>query len=283
MSGNQERKRKSDYRPANKNKKHGTTAKSFNFGITQGMRGVLVTCTRGKEGQAVKELYSLFSEYAEKLAGGKGGANDLEGGNSCGKEKLSVEDTIAAELEELSRPTSKNKLKSINTSTECVVFIQLDGTDPVALVHTLLTDIYETQTRQTRFSHRFVPFSETCHASMESIEKTARKILEPHFHDDASTEQKTFKIVPRIRQCDRVSRDDLIKCIADIVGDRHKAEMENPELVIMVETFRNVCGISVVRDYVKLKRYNAAELLGKSTTEAVSTEDAKEASSPIQE
>ncbi|KAG5458947.1 MAG: hypothetical protein BJ554DRAFT_737 [Olpidium bornovanus] len=93
-----------------------------------------------------------------------------------------------------------------------------------------------------RYSQRFVPFAGTCRANINDIRKLAQQLLAPHFHQEGG-EPKTFKIIPKIRQCGGVQRDEIIKVVAEVVGDNHKAEMENAELVILVEAFRvSLCG-----------------------------------------
>ena len=44
-----------------------------------------------------------------------------------------------------------------------------------------------------------------------------------------------------------------------MVGPRHKVDLENPELVIMVQVFMNLCGVSTLPSYADWKKYNIQE------------------------
>jgi len=50
-----------------------------------------------------------------------------------------------------------------------------------------------------------------------------------------------------------------IDLLADLVGSRHKVDLENPQLVIMVQVFLNLCGISILPSYQSFKKYNIQE------------------------
>ncbi|CAH1764953.1 13529_t:CDS:2 [Entrophospora sp. SA101] len=49
------------------------------------------------------------------------------------------------------------------------------------------------------------------------------------------------------------NKKELINMIAKIVGEDHTVNLNNPELTIIVEIFKNICGMSVLKDYNKLK------------------------------
>lgn len=51
----------------------------------------------------------------------------------------------------------------------------------------------------------------------------------------------------------------MIDLLADTVGPKHKVSLDNPELVIMVQLFMNLCGISVLPRYQECKKYNIQE------------------------
>lgn len=40
----------------------------------------------------------------------------------------------------------------------------------------------------------------------------------------------------------------------------HKADLKQPQLVILIEVIRNICCLSVVPDYYSLKKYNLLEI-----------------------
>jgi adenylyl- and sulfurtransferase ThiI len=52
-----------------------------------------------------------------------------------------------------------------------------------------------------------------------------------------------FSIVCRIRNCQKIDRQDLTKTIAGLVGKEHQVDLVNPDLVIIVEVLQ-VCSNS---------------------------------------
>ncbi|KAL8954497.1 MAG: hypothetical protein Q9183_007087 [Haloplaca sp. 2 TL-2023] len=58
-----------------------------------------------------------------------------------------------------------------------------------------------------------------------------------------------------------MKRDDIIRRVADIVGERHTVDLKNYDKLILVEVYRNILGLSVVgNEFEKLKKYNLAEI-----------------------
>jgi tRNA acetyltransferase TAN1 len=49
-----------------------------------------------------------------------------------------------------------------------------------------------------------------------------------------------FSIVCRIRNCEKIDRQELTKNIAAVVGKEHPVDLVNPELVIIIEVIQ-VC------------------------------------------
>ena len=53
----------------------------------------------------------------------------------------------------------------------------------------------------------------------------------------------------------------MIQQVARAVGDSYSVDLKNPDVVVLVEIYRNVLGVSVVDgEYERLKRYNLAEI-----------------------
>jgi len=51
--------------------------------------------------------------------------------------------------------------------------------------------------------------------------------------------------------------------VASLVPETWKADLSNPELVILVEIFKTTCGISCVTEFNKYKKFNLHELVNK--------------------
>ena len=58
-----------------------------------------------------------------------------------------------------------------------------------------------------------------------------------------------------------MSRDDCISRIANLVPAHWKADLTNPEVVILFEVFKTTCGITCVRDFHALKKFNLHEII----------------------
>ncbi|KAL1920134.1 uncharacterized protein VTP21DRAFT_1280 [Calcarisporiella thermophila] len=240
-------------------KKYKERARGLGFGLGPGMSGILVTCTRGKEQQSVRELYSIFNEYADKLY-----PSSADKGEES-QEEQSVEDAVARELAEMKKPHKENRFASLMTQTECVVFIKVCNTiEPVSFVQYILKDLVETGMKKTRFSQRLVPFSKTCYANMNDILAMARELIKSHFEKEMPIR---YAIIPKIRLNDRINRDELIRSLAELVPKQHKVSLDQPELCILIEVFKSVCGMSVVRDYYELKKHNLNALFEEGNQE----------------
>jgi len=57
-----------------------------------------------------------------------------------------------------------------------------------------------------------------------------------------------------------LSKPTLIHEIARCVPEGHTVDLNNPEVFVLVEVFKNVCGVSVVNDYYQLQKFNVMEL-----------------------
>jgi tRNA acetyltransferase TAN1 len=94
-----------------------------------------------------------------------------------------------------------------------------------------------------------------------------------------------YKIELRIRNHTTLDRPTILKELAAAVPAGHSVDLSDPEVFILVEVFKvrprsyqhmkgprterqfeqSVCGVSVVRDYYKLAKFNVIELAQAST------------------
>jgi len=122
-----------------------------------------------------------------------------------------------------------------------------------------MQNVERTGVMRTRFTQRLVPVVGTCDANLAEITSLCVRIVEPAFANDEGKAFK-YKIELRVRNHNTLLRDDVIKAIAKCVPEVHKVDLSDPELFILVEIFKSVCGISVVKDYYRFKKYNVIEL-----------------------
>lgn len=224
--------------------------------------GIWVSCVKGKEKQTVGELYDLFESLADELwpeeSPVPGMASDL-----------SLEAQIADEMSSLKKPRKEKRFASCQTNTPCVVFISCKPpVDPVQLVVKHVENVQRTGLTRTRYAHRFVPVSGNCVANLAEIEVLCRDVFRNFFatHGD---NRFTYKVELRIRNHNTISRPVLIQHIVQCMPEGHTVALENPDLFILVEVFKRVCGVSVVEDYYRLQKYN---VMGIATSKQISEE-----------
>lgn len=116
---------------------------------------------------------------------------------------------------------------------------------------------------------------------------------------EADSRRVQFAIRPNMRNHNILKRDAVIKTVAGLVGQPHKVDLKNYDLLIIVEIYQvrttciclqedmtrrfislaltmiqqNICGVSVVdHRFEELKRYNLAEIFDPTPKEEVKNE-----------
>ncbi|KAL9095534.1 MAG: hypothetical protein Q9165_002405 [Trypethelium subeluteriae] len=225
-------------------------------GIESGDSGIWVTCTRGKEAKCIAEMRDLFEEYARKLYS----HGDLDSLDLAARGE-SIEDEISKELASIQKPSDAPLFHPVRVEMECVVFFKTRAPiEPVSLVHDICSDAASASVlKRTRFVKRLSPVTLTGKATMIDLERLSKEVLAPHFHQEGVS--KKFAIRPTIRNSNQLSRDGVIEQVVSAVGTGHSVDLKAYDALIIVEIYKNVCGMSVVgSDYDRLKRYNLAEI-----------------------
>ncbi|KAF2166214.1 hypothetical protein M409DRAFT_66703 [Zasmidium cellare ATCC 36951] len=259
-------KRKADDAPANAEKRS-KTKKQWRVPrrgdppktIEPGDSGVWVTCSKGKEGKCIGEILDLFTEYAERLYPQAGQEQD---GAEADEDEEDIEKAIKAEVDDIRKPGAARLFTPVKINVQCVIFIKtIAPVDPVALVKTICEEAMENRARKrTRFAQRLSPMTLMGRASTEGLEHVAQEVLAPQFHQEPF-QKRTFAIRPTLRNHNTLTRDSVIKQVASIVGPGHQVDLKNYELLVVVEVYQHICGVSVVNDsFERLKRYNISEI-----------------------
>ncbi|KAI2476020.1 THUMP domain containing protein [Pyrenophora tritici-repentis] len=253
--------------------------------IQPGDTGIWATCAMKKEAKSVNDLRDLFQEYATKLYGSaesNGPASDDDSDDEGGD----IEAEIKKELAEIRKPTTKPLFTSLKLDTQCLMFFRTRSPlEPVSFVHKICQDIADgAQPRNLSYVKRLTPITATDKATPEGLEAVAKQVLAPHFHG-ADQAGKKFAIRPSIRNNKVFLRDNVIRTIAALVGPDHKVDLKGYDLLILVEIYKNVLGMSVVgRDFDTLKRYNIDELRQpRASARVEAKEEAKEAIANVEE
>ncbi|KAI4618008.1 uncharacterized protein J4E87_008017 [Alternaria ethzedia] len=229
--------------------------------IKPGDAGIWATCAMKKEAKSVSDLRDLFQEYATTLHGAAG-SNGTAAEDSSDSEGGDIEAEIQKELADIRKPTTKPLFTSLKLDTQCLIFFRTRSPlEPVSFVHKICQDIADgAQPKNLRYVKRLTPITATDKATPQGLEAVAKQVLAPHFHGSDQAGKK-FAIRPSIRNNKEFLRDGVINTIAAAVGPGHKVDLKNYDLLILVEIYKNVLGMSVVGpDFEQLKRFNIEEL-----------------------
>ncbi|PPQ95192.1 hypothetical protein CVT26_014883 [Gymnopilus dilepis] len=226
--------------------------------------GVWVSCVKGKEKQTIGEIYEIFESISSDIWPHQDSADHSSSDEATADAELSLEDQIAKEVSAMKRPraenTAKQRFVNCQTNTPCVVFISCKPpVDPVELVVKYIKNVQETGVTRTRYVHRLVPVSGTCVANLPEIQALCKKVLTDFLDKHPNTKFK-YKIELRVRNHTTIPRPTLIQNIAACVPEGHVVDLENPEIFILVEVFKSICGVSVVEGYYQLHKFNVAEI-----------------------
>ncbi|KAF1844002.1 uncharacterized protein K460DRAFT_155730 [Cucurbitaria berberidis CBS 394.84] len=227
--------------------------------IQPGDTGIWATCAMKKEAKSIGDLRDLFQEYAAKLYGA---TNEAAADNDSDSEGGDIEAEISKELADIRKPTTKPLFTSVKLDTQCLIFFRTRSPiEPVSFVHRICQDIADgAQPRNLRYVKRITPITAYEKATIQGLETAAEQVLAPHFHGPDQAGKK-FAIRPSIRNNKEFTRDEIIKSVAAAVGPGHKVDLNGYDLLILVEIYKNVLGMSVVGpDFEKLKRFNLEEL-----------------------
>jgi len=145
--------------------------------------------------------------------------------------------------------------------------------DPVRLIIHYLHEVQRTGISRTRYVQRFTPVSASGSASLAGLRSLAEKLI-PQAFEDLSPNPCTYKVQIKIRSHNTVQRSDAIEEVLQFVPRKHVIQLEEPDLVILVEIFKNTCGLSVVPEYYNLQKFNPSQILasgkeGKCGTEGM--------------
>ncbi|KAF1839803.1 hypothetical protein BDW02DRAFT_593668 [Decorospora gaudefroyi] len=229
--------------------------------IQPGDAGIWATCAMKKEAKSVSDMRDLFQEYVAELYG-TAGSSEMAADGDSDSDVGDIEAEIKKELADIRKPSTKPLFTSLKLDTQCLMFFRTRSPlEPVSFVHKICQDIADgAQLKNLRYVKRLTPITATDKATPQGLEAVAKQVLGPHFHgiDQAG---KKFAIRPSIRNNKEFRRDEVINTVAAAVGPGHKVDLKGYDLLILVEIYKNVLGMSVVGpDFEKLKRFNIEEL-----------------------
>ncbi|KAJ7592966.1 hypothetical protein C8J56DRAFT_929949 [Mycena floridula] len=226
--------------------------------------GVWVSCVKGREDRTVAEVSDLFDMLASELWPEPSGGGNNHSDDDDSKAELSLEAQISKELSAIKRPKSERRFVNCMTNTPCVVFISCrPPVDPVKLVETHIKNVKDSGVTRTRYAHRFVPVSGSCNTNIQDIQTLCRTVFSAFFSQEPD-KLYTYKVELRSRNHNTLARPDIIQTVAACVPPGHTVNLVDPQLFILVEIFKSVCGIAVTKEYYSLYKYNVMEIASKS-------------------
>jgi tRNA acetyltransferase TAN1 len=232
-----------------------------------GDKGFVITCNF-KERDCIRECYGLLNEYHTK---------SLQQSDEAVKKTPDEddEDDITSQLQDQIEKTKDEvkdraqKFQSIETGVQNCLFIKTTVDDPLELGTRIIRDLAESKKKRTKVTLRMLPIETVCKAKIEDIKNAAGLLFDKHFLKVPST----FGINFNRRFNAEIQRDEVIKELADLVAMKNplnKVNLKDPQQSVIVEIIKGNCLLSVVPDYIKLKKYNINELWDRKDKEVVS-------------
>ncbi|MCJ1470856.1 hypothetical protein MMC07_009503 [Pseudocyphellaria aurata] len=175
---------------------------------------------------------------------------------------MDIEAAISQEVEGMRRARQEGLFRPVKIDIACVLFFKTrPPIDPVSLVRRICCDARESSgSKNHRWIRRLTPMTRMGKATEKGLDEVSKAVLGPVFHGEGASAQK-FAIRTTIRHHHVLGRDEIIRQVAALVGDQHSVDIKHYDWLILVEVYRNVCGMSVVGpDFERLKRFNLAEL-----------------------
>ncbi|KAM0322404.1 hypothetical protein ACHAQA_009471 [Verticillium albo-atrum] len=246
--------------------------------LEAGGLGIWVTFVRGMDRKAIVEFEKLCNELGETMYG-IAPPQDEAALSEDGEED--IEASIQKEIEgfKSKEPKPKGAFAIVRADIECVFFLKTrEPVDPVELCRRMCTDAKgctNVMERKTRYINRLTPVSVTGKVA-NGVDKVAKEALAPWFESAGQVEggevpqraagegqvPYTYAIRPSIRANSDIKRNEAIDQVAAMIGKQHKVNLDNPDKVILIDVYKNFCGMSVVdgKEWEELKRYNVNEL-----------------------
>ncbi|KAL1867839.1 hypothetical protein VTK73DRAFT_3920 [Phialemonium thermophilum] len=163
---------------------HSKTAALIGGSVTPGDVGIWVTCARGQEQKAAREVTTLFEEYAEMLYGVKAEPDDIAENGDQGD----VEALVRRELEAMKpMKTADSRLFTpIKMNVDCLLFVKTKPpVVPTEFVRRICQDAKaacgDPRKMRSRYVNRFTPVTLVGKATEQGIADVAREVLAPWF------------------------------------------------------------------------------------------------------
>lgn len=224
-----------------------------------GMKGYLCSC-QYREKDCVKEAYNVLNKYYDLLHGKKDQEEATE------KEVVNdISDDLQNEIKQLqSEGGAKSRFKSIESGAKNLLFIKTKIDNHAELIDKLIFDLINEKQPQTRFLLKMIPIHVVCKARVDDIKLHMQPLLE----NSLKEKPNTFGIAFNSRNNDSLSKDDVIRVVAEMVQNMDKnikVYLAQPELSVIIEVIKGFALLAVIKNFVKNKRYHLIHLCNDDT------------------
>lgn len=225
-----------------------------------------MTCEKDFEKRALREALEVLSRYVDEEP-------VVEEHTEEPEQPVDISKAVKAEVAELKKKTSSLfhiKYMSGVHGSGFLVFAP-DAPDPDELVLHLMKDVYESGENMFKTCVKILPFTHSCAATHEEMEKLANELLPKHFPEEEGAPEHEFAVHAE-KHCaanHELHTMEIIKIFADRVNARHHVNLTHPGKVILVSIIKNLCCFSVVDGvlYEKYGKYNVRQCLEKHLEE----------------
>ncbi|TPX45384.1 hypothetical protein SeMB42_g01716 [Synchytrium endobioticum] len=220
--------------------------------------GILVSCAQSKEQKAAAEIKLWFKEIADELYGPEDVTDKIDLSDTADGD---IEEALKAELDGLKKDRKEWRFQQVNLKSDSLIYFKtIPPVVPTEVVTKLIESVLTTGTKNCRHCIRIVPVQETCYASVEDMSKVVAKLAKPILDIDGDLTVIRWALVAKVRSNSSMNSDTLLKAIPPLIPSRHKVDLTNPEVTVLIEIIKNVACISVLRDYNRYKKYNVRSI-----------------------
>ncbi|RLN82590.1 hypothetical protein BBJ28_00003767 [Nothophytophthora sp. Chile5] len=244
----------------------------------KGHSAVLVTCDKTKERQSVRDALNILNEAADKYFPLEKTTEDDEQEEAAAADSEAADDSVQkqlqaeiAALKTQAKSRQTGRFTPLDTGVKGAILIQFKDANvsPGELVAKIFEDVERTKEFSSRFIMRMIPLEKVGYSSVEAIKEMAGPLVQTHW-EQFKAEQKAngteapleFAVEFKRRNCTNLNSMDVINALVEVVGlENAKVNLTTPRSVVLVEVFRNTCGVSVVTDFHRYKKFNVRSVI----------------------
>ncbi|KAI8986976.1 hypothetical protein BDB01DRAFT_588911 [Pilobolus umbonatus] len=216
---------------------------------------MMVSCEVHGETRALGQVFTCLDKYITLLYPNHQSTwVEYEG-------PLDVEDIKGGEEEqreeEKERERKKErKIQGVDTGCGGYIFyrfrVDVKPTEFIFKLMDYLKALPEDERKQ-EIHKRWLPMDYICPVVTERIAQCFNRMKEVEFKD--VDDNATVAILTTINNS-QMTKDEIIQTIAPLIPSKYKINLKSPTLVIYVNVFKSVCGMSVYKEYYERKKYN---------------------------